>query len=227
MLWGYLLFLFLGMIMWLWLCFLKSPIERVWVFRKIQWNVQRLTGMTLEFTYHGTAGGVGRVWSSRASGPGSGGCRAGGWYLVDLRFSIMKSWKNILYLSSAPIQCSLPADLSDCEMGHTFTPPMGFEKKRMRPLLSLPKGSRGDHVRIKTSSSSILPGLGGNLSGMTEMPSQAFTNKEALFIMWGFFFFLSRNSLWLNRKLQNHQRAPNHPSEFILRRVFILIFSFH
>lgn len=66
-----------------------------------------------------------------------------------------------------------------------------------RLLLSLMKGSRGDHIKIKTSNSSIPPGLSCQSLSHNWTLSQALINKGALFMMWGLFFFLSSKSPWL------------------------------
>lgn len=96
-------------------------------------------------------------------------------------------------------------------------------KPSMRPLLSLWKGQEVIISELKVP----FPWAVNRLLAITETLNQAFINKEALFVMWGHLFLLNSDSLGLGSELQNLQRAPNHPSEFILTRFFILIFSFH
>ena len=112
-------------------------------------------------------------------------------------------------------------------MMHLFESSMYSEKKTMKLRLSLMKGLRGDHFRINTCLSSIPPGPEWqSLRHKQNIQSSFYKLRSTVCDVRICLFFFSCSCLWLGSKLQDLQRVSNHQSEFILKRFFILIFSF-
>lgn len=136
----------------------------------------------------------------------------GDYLWVDLEFSLIKSFKKVVHLfktsTHSPFVSYRFSKRWSTHPNHSCT--LRWERDSCCHLWNVT--SVGAWVTISEFKLLLPFSLCSHdgLFNLTETPKEAFTNEEALFMMWGFlFFFLRSNSLWWASELQSFQRAKH------------------